>query len=328
MALKSKMSVATLSLGSMFAAASPAHAYLGSFRPQDGYSINVFTGSANWCDVTYYNAGAYGPNAGGGIGPTPAVPDSGLWKLQSQAGAFFPTNAARNAAVGGAPPYPNSVPPGTMPVYIVGNHAPGRGGDGSSLAVRNDTPAGTGPLNYDYSFDSYDFGGVNPASVTTGTVVTEFYYLSDPGVVPMPGTPPREKFRLKFKDSLGNVGVEWGYSRDNEVYWRANNGGSWTYTGLYADATDWDGVRVSIDLSNDTFMLEYFDVSASLWLTLAPSGTPLGTAMQDLTHLGWEMEDNVAGGIGGKNFFDDFSVTPEPSTLALAAVGLLVLRRR
>ncbi|TWT45401.1 hypothetical protein RAS1_18240 [Phycisphaerae bacterium RAS1] len=328
MRIRSRISVTALSFGGLIAAANPALAYLGSFRPQDGYSLSVYNGSANWCDVTYYNAGAYGPNAGGGAGPTPIVPDSGQWKLQSQAGAFFPTTAARNASVGGAPPYPSSVPSGSMPIYIVGNHGPGRGGDGSSLAVRNDSPSGTGPLKYDYALDSYDFGGTNPATVTSGTLITEFYYLSDPGVAPQPGTPPQDKFRLKFKDSLGNVGVEWGYGRDNEVYWRANNGGNWSYTGLYADPGDWDGVRMSIDLGADTFMLEYYDVSTSLWTTLAAAGTPLGTALQDLTHLGWEMEDNVVGGLGGKNFFDDFSVTPEPSTLVLAAAGLLVIRRR
>ena len=43
-----------------------------------------------------------------------------------------------------------------MPIYIVGNHFPGRGGDGSNLAVRNDSPSGTGPLKYDYRIEWLD----------------------------------------------------------------------------------------------------------------------------------------------------------------------------
>lgn len=312
------------------AGASASFGYLGSFTPADGYNINVFSGSANWSDVSYYNAGAYGANAGGGSGPTPIAPDSGQWKLTSQVGGFFTSSAARNGAVGGAPPYPTSVPPGTVPIYLVGNHFPGRGGDGSNLAFRNDSPVGTGFAEYDYYLDSYDFGGTNPASVTSGVVSMQMYHMPNPNEPPNPdGTPANDKFIQSFTDSSGNIGVQWGYARDNEVYWRAGSSGSWNYTGIYATAADWDGTRMSIDLTNDTFQFEYYDATTTLWSTLAPAGTALGVAMSDLTRLGWALDDNLSSGIGGKNFFDDASFTiPEPSTALLAGLAAVALLRR
>ena len=45
---------------------STASAYIGSCGPADGYDINQYIGNVNWADVSYYNAGSYGANAGGG----------------------------------------------------------------------------------------------------------------------------------------------------------------------------------------------------------------------------------------------------------------------
>lgn len=311
------------------ALALPAFAHLGSFAPADGYNLFISAGgNANWSDVTYYNAGQYGPNAGNGPGPTSAVPDSGLWTLQSGIGAFFPTAALRSANVGTAPPYPPNVPPGTVPAYIVGNHFPGRGGDGSNLAVRNDTGIGSGAIKYNYSIDTYDTGGPVPSSVTSGVVDTQFYFMPNPATPPNPGAHARDKFIMSFKDGGGNVGVEWGYADDNEVYWRAGSG-PFTYTGIYANAVNWDGVKVSIDLTSDTFGIDYYDVSNNLWSPMVASGTALGTPMTNLTTLGWFLNDAVNSGIGGKNFFDDFSFNiPEPSTLVLGLFGVAALLRR
>lgn len=324
-ALSSKLSViSSVAIG----LSAPAFANLGSFTPSDGYNISVPSGSASWSDVSYYDAGGYGANAGGGSGPNLIAPDSGKWKLLSNNGGFFPTSAARNAALGGAPPYPTTVPPGTVPAYMVGNHFPGRGGDGSNLAFRNDTPVGAGPAVYEYSLDTYDTGGPVPASVTSGTVSTEFYFCPNPGDAPNPAG-PADKFRLSFKDGAGNIGFEWGYARDNEVYWRTSTSSNWTYTGIYADASNWDGLKVAIDLTNDTFQMDYYDISASTWLNLAPAGTALGTAMNNFTTLRWQLEDGVFSGTGGKNYFDDFKFNvPEPTSLLLVATGLLPLLRR
>jgi hypothetical protein len=80
--------------------------------------------------------------------------------------------------------------------------------------------------------------------------------------------------------------------------------------------------------------MDYFDVSASTWTTIVPSGTGLGQALNDLTVLRWQLEDGLFAGNAGKNFFDDFSFVapvPEPSSFALAAlacISLLRIRRR
>ncbi|MFO0837643.1 MAG: PEP-CTERM sorting domain-containing protein [Phycisphaerae bacterium] len=306
-----------------------AFGYLGSFRPQDGYSLSVYSGSYNWCDVSYYNSGQHGPNAGGGPGPTLWAPNNGNWKTTGQAGGFFATAAARTAAIGTAPPYPPTAQPGMAAAYMVGNHFPGRGNDGSNLAFRNDTPQGTGDATYDYSIDTYDTGGPVPSSVISGTVSTQFYLMPDPGSTPGSGAPARDKFVLSLKDSSNSTGFEWGYADDNEVYWRQGSSGAWNYTGVYANAGNWDGVKLSIDLTGQTFGIDYYDVSSNTWSVMVPSGTALGAPMQNLTTLGWRLADAVSLGVGGKNFFDDFSFNiPEPTTALLLGVGGLALLAR
>ena len=319
----------TASAAAVLSVASPAAAHLNSFRPADGYLVSgIGPFPADWVDVSYYNAGAWGPNSGGGSVALIA-PDSGNWSLLSQVGGFFPTAAARNAAVGGAPPYPNALPSGTVPAYMVGNHFPGRGGDGSNLAFRNDTPLGTGNAKYRYQIDTFDTGGPVPSSVTTGPVSMQFYFCPNPGDTPQPGTPRQEKFTMTMLDSSGNIGLQWGYARDNEVYWRDSPSSGWNFTGIYADATNWDGIRLDIDLSSDTFQLDYYIVSSNTWTTLATAGTGLGASMNNFTTLDWELVDGLASGIGGKNFFDDFAFNiPAPSSAALGVIGLVLISRR
>lgn len=321
-----------LSAVALFSA--PAHAYLGSFTPNDGYQI-----VQPWVDVSYFNSGANGVNAGGGA-YAHVAPNSGLWKVDpTTAGGIYTSAAARSAALTGVPPYPASPPAaGGGPIYIVGNHGPGRT-DNSALAFRNDSPSGTGPAKYEYTIDTYDTGtgggnqGPLPSSITTGVVTTQFYFCPNPADQVNPGTKPRDKFTMSFVDSSGDVGLQWGYAAENQVYWRTNTSGAWNYTGVFADATNWDGVRVDIDLNSQTFGLDYFDVSATTWSNMIPAGTSLGMAMTDLTRLGWQLEDNVFSGTGGKNFFDDFSFgasVPEPNALVLAgaAASLMVALRR
>ncbi|MBX3426036.1 MAG: hypothetical protein KF688_10185 [Pirellulales bacterium] len=312
-------------------AAPAAQAYLGSFTANDGYQ--AFYGSA-WGEVSHHNAGQYGANAGGGSF-TQLPADTGLWKLISPVGATFTNPVDRAAYLSGGPPYPLSSGANGVGAYLLGGHFPGRNGDGQNLAIRNDTPLGTGPMIYEYSIDSYDFGGIAPASVVAGTVDVEFYFCPNPGDTPDPsGAPSKDKFTLSFKDSLGNVGFEWGYARDNAVTWRKNPTDPWNATPFIADAADWDGVRTTIDLTNDTFSLDYFDVSANTWNNLVPTGTSLGSPLNDLTILRWQLEDGLFAGTGGKNYFDDFSFTapvPEPTSAVLAGLVLASLwsvRRR
>jgi hypothetical protein len=308
--------------GLMFAVASPASAYLGSFTPNDGYNI-----VQPWVDVTYFNAGAYGANAGGG-GWTQTTPDSGKWKVVGPVGGFFTSVAARTAATVGAPAY-GPVPSSGLPIYIVGDHGPGRT-DNSALAFRNDTPAGTGAANYDYGIDTYDTGGTAPATVTSGVVSAQMYFLPNPDVMAQPGTRAGDKFFMSFKDSSGNIGAQWGYARDNEVYWRAGSSGPWNYTGVIANSGNWDGIKISIDLTADTFALDYYKVATSSWVNLAAAGTALGASMTNLTNLGWHLEDATNNGVGGKNFFDDvgFGIPAPGSAGVLALAGLVAMRRR
>lgn len=310
-------------------AATPVFAYLGSFRPIDGYDLYPAT---IWGDVSLYNAGQYGPNAGGG-GYTQVNADTGLWKLQSNVGGYFDNPVDRNNAVAAGPTYPTN-PPNTQPAYAVGDHSPGQS-DFSALALRNATPLGTGPMVYDYTLDIYDFGGIAPASITSGTIQTAFFFCPNPELPPQPGARVGEKFTLSLLDSVGNIGLQWGYARDNEVLWRDGPSSPWSNTGIYANAGAWDEVRLISDLTNDTFSIDYFSTLSNTWSTLAPLGTPMGQSMGDLTHLGWRLEDGVFSGVGGKNFFDDFDFgvgVPEPSSVLLATLGAAAiaigLRRR
>ena len=311
-------------------AAPGAYATLGSFSPSYGYNIGVYSGGVNWSDVSYYNAGAYGANAGGGSGPTPIAPNTGSWRVVGQAGGFFPTSAARATATAGAPPYPSVLPPGTLPIYIVGDHSPGRT-DNSSLAFRNDTAGGSvGPAVYDYTLDVYDTGGPIPSSVTSGTVSYNMYFSTSPNIPPSStGVPAPDRFAQSFMDASMNIGAQWGYSMDNEMVWRSSPSNPWTYTGVYANAGMWDGISAQLDLTNDTFQLDYYDVVTNTWTNLAPAGTPMGLPMANFSMLRWQLEDGTNGGIGGKNFFDDATVViPAPGAIGVMAGGLVLARRR
>lgn len=319
-------------LALLAAAAGAAHAGLGSFNPSYGYDINVFVGTANWSDVSYYNAGKYGsawPSAT--PGPTLISPNSGGWKVVSQAGAYFPTTAARNAAVGSAPPYPSTIPAGTQPTYMIGDHFGGRT-DNAALAFRNDVPQNTsGAAVYDYYVDTLDTGGPAPASITGGNVSYGIYFTASPGDVPQPGGRPADRFTQSVMDTAGNIGAQWGYARDNQIVWRAAASGLWNYTGLYATGT-WDRMLIDMNLTNDTFRLTYIaaaDSATPVTTILAPGGTAMGQTMGDFTRLRWQLEDGTNGGIGGKNFFDDASFTvPAPGALGLLGAGVVVVSRR
>jgi hypothetical protein len=249
--------------------------------------------------------------------------------VMGQVGGFFPTSAQRNAATAGAPPYPTTLPAGTLPIYIVGNHGPGRT-DGSALAFRNDTTGGTvGAARYNYNLDIYDTGGIAPATITSGVVNYGIYFATSPSTPPNPGTHGADRFTQSVVDSGGNIGAQWGYLTDNEVVWRASASGPWTHTGVFANAGSWDGISMDIDLTADTFELRYYNVATNTWSVLAPAGTALGLAMGNFTALRWQLEDGTNGGVGGKNFFDDASfVIPAPGAVSFLALPALVACRR
>lgn len=319
------------SLCASLALSTPALAYLGSFGPNDGYVAQYGTVLG---DVTYYNAGQNGANAGGGpLAPVPA--DTGLWSLQTpNSGGVFASAANRAAFAATYPAYPPT-PANTVPIYLLGGHFPGRNADGSNLAFRNDTPPGTGAARYRYALDAYDFGGPAPASVTAGPLSVGFYFMPNPAdAPPADGTLPPVKFAMTLLDSAANPAFQWGYAFDNTVVWRDSPANPWNYTAVVADQANWDGVRFDLDLSADTFGIDYYDVGTNAWSTLVPAGTPMGSAIANLTHLDWQLSDavNIWGSptVGGKNYFDDFSFTvvPEPATLAAVTAFLSTLAVR
>ncbi len=305
-----------------FSHTSAVFAYLGSFEVNDGYQVQSGTILG---DVTIYNAGAHGANAGGGPLVQIAA-DSGLWDLTSEVGGYFDSSTDRTTALSPGPGFYPSNPSTGVAAYIVGNHPGGRSG-GTALALRNDRPVGNGAMVYEYSLDAFDFGGVAPTSVTSGVVPMSFYFCPNPGDSPSPDS--KDKFTMTLIDSVGNVGLQWGYARDNSVTWRTSASSPWMTTGVIADQFNYDGVSIDIDLTNDTFGIDYFDVSANTWSVMVPAGTAMGMAMQDLSVIGWQLEDGLFAGVGGKNFFDDFSFTnpvPEPATCTLAlAMGAALL---
>ena len=75
--------------------------YLGSFAPSDGYDVQS---GLVYGDVSYYNAGQYGVNAGGGPGPTQVTADSGLWSITSSVGGYFSTVVDRTNYISGRLP--------------------------------------------------------------------------------------------------------------------------------------------------------------------------------------------------------------------------------
>lgn len=332
--LRSFASLTISAIAASFARPTTSHAYLGSFGPNDGYFAQYGTVLG---DVTYYNAGQNGINAGGG----PAMPlpaDTGLWSLQTpNAGGVFASAVNRAAFTSQYPAYPPN-PPNTVGIYLLGGHFPGRNNDGYNLAFRNDTPVGTGAARYRYAIDTYDTGGTVPASVTSGQVSMGFYFSPNPAApAPSDGSASPVKFTMSLLDSSASVGFQWGYAMDNTVMWRDNPSNPWNTTTTVADSAAWDGVTFNMDLSTDTFGITYFDASTNTTSTMVPAGTPMGSAMMDFTNIDWQLEDGVniwgvppINQLGGKNYFDDFSITiPEPGSLSIAALtGMVFLKRR
>jgi hypothetical protein len=327
-------SFATLSCSAIaLAIPSTSQAYLGSFGPNDGYYPQYGTVLG---DVTYYNAGQNGINAGGGAAmPLPA--DTGLWSLQTpNAGGVFASAVNRAAFTSQYPAYPPN-PPNTVGIYLLGGHFPGRNNDGANLAFRNDTPVGTGAARYRYQIDTYDTGGPVPASVNSGSVSMSFYFSPNPAAPPpSDGSPSHVKFTMSLLDSSASTGFQWGYAMDNTVMWRDSSSNPWNTTTVVADSAAWDGVKFNMDLTGDTFGIDYFDASLNTWNTMVPAGTPMGSAMMDFTTIDWQLEDGVniwgtapINQLGGKNYFDDVSIViPEPASLSLAIFGAVALLRR
>ena len=131
------------------------HAYLGGFEAVDGYEDFLN-------DVATYNAGQYGPNAGGGTYVN--IPDNtGLWtKLQ---GPLWPTLGLAGVGLRHAHLFRDRTTPGS-PLH--------RG-----LVITTNADGWTaGPQEYAYQLDSFDLGGVSPAATGGDTLDISFWSCS------------------------------------------------------------------------------------------------------------------------------------------------------
>jgi MYXO-CTERM domain-containing protein len=93
----------------------------------------------------------------------------------------------------------------------------------------------------------------------------------------------------------------------------------WANTTIARSANQWHTMKVEqIDLGTGNATLNFY-------IDGAPAGTANTTVVLPLTRV------RVGAGVGNASngaYFDDISVTPEPASLALIALGGLLLRRR
>lgn len=295
-----------LVIGSL-ASPGPVHAYLGGFENVDGYAPFLN-------DVANYNAGQYGPNAGGGVF-TPITPNTGLWKKLQ--GPLVPTW-------------------GTLgPAYATGHQYYDRTNygfpnlDQALIITTNADGWNAGPQEYSYTVDSYDLGGVNPLSTGGGQVKISFW-----ACVLLHGTgeggglgPNTIGDTIGFYDSSGNLGFSLGYHQPSTTTdFAATNVGSWVPSAVAINNNAYHRWDVTLDLATQTVSIDIFEAST---LTNLVSNAPVITPMNNFA----EMRFLSTPGVNNAKIWaiDDFTMmtVPEPTSCMLLAIGCagLVPRR-
>lgn len=302
-------------LNSLFALllvqANVAHAYLGGFEPDDGYAPFLN-------DVVKYNAGQYGVNAGGGS-YTPIPDNTGLWKKLQ--GPIVPaTGTTGNYAYATGHQYYDRTNPGFP--------NPEQG-----LVITTNTDGWTaGPQEYSYSLDSYDLGGVNPAT-TGGDVIDisfwscSFLWGTSEGGGLGAGTLGNV---ISFYDSSGNLGFEvGGIQPGTSTDYAATNVGTWVQSAVSVGTNTFHRWDIELDLNLQTVSIDVFEAST---LTNLVSNAPLINNMSDFTEMRFLSTPGI---INAKIWaLDDFGMSvrgiPEPGSLALATslvVGIMAWSR-
>ena len=283
-----------------------ANAYLGGFEDPDGYKPFLN-------DVANYNAGAYGANAGGGA-YTPITPNTGLWqKLQ---GALYPaTGTAGGVSYGTGHQSLDRTNPSTS--------------DQALVITTNADGWTAGPQEYAYSLDSFDLGGVLPASTGGALVNLSFWscasiYGTGEGGGLGAGTIGDT---ISFYDSSGNLGFELGYRQPATItdYAATNVNGTWVQSAIAVNPSTYHRWDIALDLNLQTVSVDIFEAGT---LTNLISGSSLINPMSNFTQLRFE---STAGVDNAKIWsLDDFEfqVVPEPATLSLLTLGGLTLIRR
>jgi hypothetical protein len=331
----------------------PGRAYLGGFEEQDGYRIpstgditslgfsgdaqfylgnnvaNGFTGVVprgafpntmndivHGADLSRYNAGQYGTNAGGPGGTATDLADnSGSWKalaggrLHEDIGApFYQGNTFTRDYVA-AYGYPNSFS-GNQVLNVLASDV---------------------SLRYSYQFDSRDFDGISPTLTSDYLVTTSFWNCpsqNDEDVL-------SNVLGMTFKDSVGNSLVEIGYTGDNFLQYRIGTESNWQTTAVNLGAHGWSQITVTIDTYGNKVSLAakaFNDLTSTLGSTTTVfTDEVLGFDTANVTDL--EINAVAVPGATSKNFFDDFNVTlapvPEPgSAVMVLLAGLWMTRRR
>ncbi len=309
MKARSILSVLTLSALSL-ALTTSAHAYLGGFEAADGYEPFLN-------DVATFNAGQYGANAGGGAYIN--IPDNtGLWqKLQ---GPLFPTPGLAGGVA-----------------YATGHQNLDRTNPGSAdqalVITTNADGWGAGSQEYSYDIDSYDLGGVSPATTGGDVLMLSFWSCSwipgsgEPGGGLGAGTIANT---ISFYDSSGNLGFAvGGIQPGTTTDFAATNVGSWVQSAVSVGTSSYHRWDIMLDLALQTVSIDIFE---SAVLTPLVVNAPLINTMNDFSELRFLSAPGVS------NYkvwaLDDFTMkvnpVPEPSSVVLAtfSVGGLALRRR
>ena len=283
---------------------SNAYAYLGGFEGVDGYAPFLN-------DVVTYNAGQYGPNAGGGSF-TPIPPNTGPWmKLQ---GPLWPTPGAANGVA-----------------YATGHQNVDRTNPGTSdqaLVITTNADGWTaGSQEYSYQVDSFDLGGINP-STTGGDIVNISFWSCSwiPGAAEGGGLGPGTVANtVSFYDSLGNLGFAvGGIQPGTTTDFAATNVGSWVQSSVAVGTSTYHRWDITLDLNVQTVSIDVFEGAT---LTPLVTNAPLINPMADFS----ELRFLSAPGVNNNKVWalDDFTmgvrVVPEPSAMFLAAMSLASL---
>lgn len=288
---------------------SSASAYLGGFEAVDGYEDFLN-------DVATYNAGQYGTNAGGGTYVN--IPDNtGLWqKLQ---GPLWPTPGLAGGAAYATAHFSRD------------RQFPGDPTRRGLVITTNADGWGAGPQEYSYQLDSFDLGGVAPASTAGDTLDISFWscariFGTGEGGGLGAGTIGDT---VSFYDSSGNLGFEVGYRQPaTTTDFAATNVGSWVQSAISVNPSTYHRWDVTLDLATQTVSIDVFESGV---LTNLVSSAPLITPMSNLTELRFE---STAGVNNAKIWsLDDFSMSargiPEPTAaMLLLSTGLACSVRR
>ncbi len=283
---------------------------MGGFEAADGYAPFLN-------DVATFNAGQYGANAGGGVFTSIPV-NTGLWKKLQ--GPLVPaTGTTGNYAYATGHQYYDRTNPGFPNL------------DQALVITTNADGWGAGSQEYSYKLDSYDLGGVNPATTGGDVFMISFWSCSwIPGSTEGGGLGPNTIANtVSFYDSFGNLGFAvGGIQPGTTTDYAATNVGSWVQSGVSVGTNTYHRWDIMLDLAAQTVSIDVFE---SATLTPLVVNAPLINAMNDFSELRFLSAPGVS------NYkvwaLDDFAMkvqrVPEPSAMLLMATGLvgLVVRR-